>query len=161
MRLFAAAAAGILMAGCTDAQASADTREAVVADAGLPTVLVYKTVTCGCCKGWVAHMEASGFVVDARDVNATELMMAKQDGGVPTGMSSCHTAIIDGYVVEGHVPAEQVKQLLAGRPEVAGIAAPGMPTGSPGMEGANARPYQVMSFTHDGQAEVFAEVDPR
>ena len=161
MRLFAAAAAGIFMAGCADAQASADTREAVVADAGLPTVLVYKTATCGCCKGWVAHMEASGFVVDARDVNATELMMAKQDGGVPTGMSSCHTAIIDGYVVEGHVPAAQVKQLLGDRPEVAGIAAPGMPAGAPGMEGANARPYQVMSFTHDGKAEVFAEVDPR
>ena len=160
-RLFVVAVAGILSAGCADAEASADAGESVVADASLPTVLVYKAATCGCCKGWIAHMEASGFVVDARDVNATELMMAKQDGGVPTGMSSCHTAIIDGYVVEGHVPAEQVKQLLAARPDVAGIAAPGMPTGSPGMEGANARPYQVMSFTHDGHAEVFAEVDPR
>jgi len=85
----------------------------------------------------------------------------KRDGGVPPQMSSCHTAIIDGYVVEGHVPAEQVKELLAARPSIAGIAVPGMPVGSPGMEGPNARPYQVLSFTHSGEAQVFATVDPR
>ena len=104
-------------------------------------------------------MEAAGFVVDAR--NTTDLMTVKRDGGVPPQMSSCHTAIIDGYVVEGHVPAEQVKQLLAKRPEVAGIAVPGMPIGSPGMEGANPQPYQVLSFTHAGEPAVFANVDPR
>ena len=76
-------------------------------------------------------------------------------------MSLCHTAIIDGYMVEGHVPADQIRQLLAERPEVAGIAVPGMPMGSPGMEGPNAQPYQVLSFTHEGQAEVFTDVDPR
>jgi hypothetical protein len=88
-------------------------------------------------------------------------MSVKHDGGVPTQMSSCHTAIVDGYIVEGHVPADQVKRLLAERPEIAGIAAPGMPIGSPGMEGPNARPYQILSFTHAGEAAVFAEVDPR
>jgi hypothetical protein len=76
-------------------------------------------------------------------------------------MSSCHTAIVGGYVVEGHVPAEQVKRLLAEQPRIAGIAVPGMPIGSPGMEGPGATPYQVYSFTHDGQADVFADVDPR
>jgi hypothetical protein len=125
----------------------------------LPTVLVYKTPSCGCCNGWVEHMEAAGFTVDAR--NVTDIMSVKLDAGVPTPMSSCHTALIDGYVVEGHVPAEQVKGLLADRPEVAGIAVPGMPTGSPGMGGPNARPYQVYSFETDGSTAVYAEIDPR
>lgn len=125
----------------------------------LPTVLVYKTPTCGCCNGWIEHLEAAGFTVDARDVR--DIMTVKRDAGVPTPMSSCHTAIVDGYVVEGHVPAEHVERLLAERPEVVGIAVPGMPVGSPGMEGPNAQPYQVLSFTADGQAAVFADVDPR
>ena len=88
-------------------------------------------------------------------------MTVKHDSGVPVSMSSCHTALIDGYVVEGHVPAEQVMRLLAERPDIAGIAAPGMPIGSPGMEGPGAKPYQIMSFTNAGEAAVFAEVDPR
>ncbi len=153
----------LLVAACSSADgapgAESEGAEAVVADASLPTVLVYKSPTCGCCNGWVEHMRQAGFTVDARDVR--DLISVKMDGGVPTQMSSCHTAIIDGYVVEGHVPAEQVKRLLAERPEVAGIAVPGMPIGSPGMEGANPEPYQVLSFTHAGEAAVFADVDPR
>lgn len=153
----------LLVAACSSADgapgAGSEPAEGVVADATLPTVLVYKTPTCGCCNGWVEHMRQAGFTVDARDVR--DLISVKMDGGVPTQMSSCHTAIIDGYVVEGHVPAEQVKRLLAERPEVAGIAVPGMPIGSPGMEGANPEPYQVLSFTHAGEAAVFADVDPR
>ncbi|MDH3269962.1 MAG: DUF411 domain-containing protein [Gemmatimonadota bacterium] len=151
--------------GCDDANASAgnDTSASPASDAAvavdLPTVLVYKTPTCLCCNGWVEHLEAAGFTVDAR--NVSDLMTVKRDAGVPPQMSSCHTAIVDGYVVEGHVPAELMKDLLANRPDVAGIAAPGMPTGSPGMEGPNAKPYQVLSFTHDGEAAVYAEVDPR
>lgn len=127
----------------------------------LPTILVYKTATCGCCRGWVEHLEAEGFTVDARDISPQDLMRVKMDGGVPGPMSSCHTAIIDGYMVEGHVPADQIRELLAERPQVAGIGVPGMPMGSPGMEGPNAQPYQVLSFTHGGQTEVFADVDPR
>ena len=160
-RIFAVALVGFAVSGCADADASLDSDMAVAQDSGLPTILVYKTATCGCCTGWVAHLEASGFTVDARDINATELMVTKRDGGVPAQMSSCHTAIIDGYVVEGHVPADQIRRLLAERPDVAGIAAPGMPVGSPGMEGRNAQPYQVLSFTHDGEAAVYAEIDPR
>ena len=152
----------VFAAGCSQADASSDGEALAVVSAvaaDLPTVLVYKTPTCGCCSGWVEHLEAAGFTVDAR--NVTDLMSVKRDGGVPVQMSSCHTAIVDGYVVEGHVPADQMKRLLAERPDIAGIAVPGMPTGSPGMEGAGAQPYQVLSFTHDGHAAVFAEVDPR
>ena len=129
------------------------------ASSDLPSVLVYKTATCGCCNGWVEHLRAAGFTVDAR--NTTDLMRVKIDAGVPTPMSSCHTAIVDGYVVEGHVPAEQVKRLLAERPDLVGIGAPGMPAGSPGMESSNGKPYQVFSFDSQGNTAVFAEIDPR
>lgn len=158
-RLLALSIISVLSLGCGEAEAAPEQAAQRSSDQELPTVLVYKTPTCGCCNGWIDHLQAAGFTVDARDVR--DIMTVKQDGGVPVSMSSCHTAIVDGYVVEGHVPAEQVKRLLAERPEVAGIAVPGMPVGSPGMEGPNAKPYQVLSFTHDGQAEVFAEVDPR
>lgn len=160
MRRFATFAVAVLaLAGCSEADAAAERVETVQPDPNLPTVLVYKTPTCGCCNGWVEHMEQAGFAVDARDVS--DIMTVKRDGGVPVQMSSCHTAIIDGYVVEGHVPAEQVKQLLADRPDIAGIAVPGMPIGSPGMEGANPQPYQVLTFSHMGEPGVFADVDPR
>jgi hypothetical protein len=158
-RLLALSIVSVLSLGCGEADAAPEQVAQRSSDQALPTVLVYKTPTCGCCNGWIEHLQAAGFTVDARDVR--DIMTVKQDGGVPVSMSSCHTAIVDGYVVEGHVPAEQVKRLLAERPEVAGIAVPGMPVGSPGMEGPNAQPYEVLSFTHDGHAEVFAEVDPR
>jgi len=157
---------GILAAGCTNGDAAPDVQTAMVAaadasavDRALPTVLVYKTPTCECCNGWVAHLKAAGFTVDAR--NVTDIMSVKRDAGVPVAMSSCHTALIDGYVVEGHVPAEQIKRLSAERPDITGIAVPGMPIGSPGMEGHSPQPYQVLSFGHDGNATVFAEIDPR
>lgn len=155
----------LAVSGCAEDDASTSGSQALAAEAPaaagqeLPTVLVYKTATCGCCNGWIEHLEAAGFTVDARDTR--DLMVVKRDAGVPTQLSSCHTAIVDGYVVEGHIPAEHVKSLLADRPDVAGIAVPGMPIGSPGMEGANPQPYQVYSFTRDGQAAVYAEVDPR
>ena len=160
--------AALSLAACSEAgavpgdetgPAAAPELAAAVPNADLPTVLVYKSPTCGCCNGWIEHLEAAGFAVDARDVR--DLMTVKVDGGVPTAMSSCHTALVDGYVVEGHVPAEQIKRLLAERPAIAGIAVPGMPIGSPGMEGPNPQPYQVWSFGHDGSAAVFADVDPR
>ncbi len=144
-------------ASCGDAEAARSAE--ATPDPELPPVLVYKSPTCGCCNGWVDHMRAAGFTVETRDVR--DLMSVKRDGGVPTQMSSCHTAIVDGYVVEGHVPAEHVERLLEERPEIAGIAVPGMPIGSPGMEGPNPEPYQILSFTHDGRAEVWADVDPR
>ncbi len=148
----ALAAAGDATATLAASPARAD------ADA-LPRALVYKTPTCGCCSLWVDHMREAGFEVDARDLN--DIIPIKIDAGVPPRMSSCHTALIDGYVVEGHIPAEHVKQLLADRPDIVGIAVPGMPIGSPGMEGIAARPYQVLSWDREGNVEVYAEVDPR
>ena len=132
---------------------------AATAGADLPSMVVYKTEGCGCCNGWVAHLQEAGFQVDAR--NVVDLMSVKRDAGVPVDHSSCHTALVDGYVVEGHVPADYVKQMLAERPDIAGIAVPGMPIGSPGMEGRGARPYQVKSFDRQGNTAVYAEVDPR
>ena len=148
------------LAACADAgDEGAPALALGTANEDLPPVLVYKTPTCGCCNGWIAHLEAAGFTVDAQDLR--DLMAIKRDAQVPLQMSSCHTAIVDGYVVEGHVPVEQVRRLLEERPEVLGIAVPGMPIGSPGMEGPNPQRYQVLSFSADGTAEVFAEIDPR
>jgi hypothetical protein len=168
MRPLATLATLTLLAACgsADAASNGSEPEAVLAAAGadqtLPTLVVYKTSTCGCCTGWVDHMRAAGFTVDARDVPTNaDLMRVKVDAGVPGAMATCHTALIDGYVVEGHVPADQVKRLLADRPAVAGIAVPGMPVGSPGMEGPGAQPYRVYSWDRQGGSAVFAEVDPR
>jgi hypothetical protein len=151
-----------LIAACADANGAnsgTDAAAMTTAEQALPAVLVYKTATCGCCNGWVEHMREAGYTVDARDVR--DLMTVKRDAGVPVQMSSCHTSLVDGYVVEGHVPAEQIARLLAERPEIVGIAAPGMPMGSPGMEGPTAQPYQIYSFDANGNADVFAEIDPR
>jgi hypothetical protein len=130
-----------------------------VADGALPTVLVYKTEGCGCCNAWIEHLQAAGFTVDAR--NVTDLMSIKRDAGVPTADAACHTALVDGYVVEGHVPTDQIRRLLAERPAVLGIAVPGMPVGSPGMEGPGAKPYEVLTFDRAGSHTVWAAVDPR
>ena len=122
------------------------------------TAVVYKSPTCGCCAKWVDHLEAAGFEVETRDVS--NLSTIKAQYGVERRFSSCHTALIDGYVVEGHVPIEHVERLLEERPDVAGIAVPGMPIGSPGMEGPNPEPYEVLSFDRAGNTSVFAQVTP-
>jgi hypothetical protein len=165
MRRFIQLSAIALLAACgnADAAQTESTPEAILAspvvDQSLPTVLVYKTETCGCCNGWVEHLRAAGFNVDARNVR--DLMSVKTDAGVPGPLVTCHTALVDGYVVEGHVPVDQIKRMLAERPDVAGIAVAGMPIGSPGMEGPNAQPYQVMAFDRQGRTSVYAEIDPR
>lgn len=126
----------------------------------LPPVLVYKTETCGCCDLWIDHLVEHGFTVDHRDVR--DLMAVKRDTGVPASNASCHTALIDGLVVEGHVPGDQIKRFLADRPAgIIGIAVPGMPIGSPGMEGPGARPYDVLTIDRQGRNTVYATVDPR
>lgn len=110
--------------------------------ASLPPVLVYKSPTCQCCSVWVDHLEAAGFEVTV--THEANVMPTKQRLGVPAGMGSCHTAVVDGYVIEGHVPADDIKRLLAERPEATGLAVPGMPIGSPGMEMGDRRdPYHV------------------
>lgn len=103
---------------------------------------------------WVAHLESHGFRVRAIDVRS--MAPVKRQAGVPRGVASCHTALVDGYVVEGHVPAEDIRRLLSERPDVAGIGVPGMPIGSPGMEGPNPQPYDVLAFDEDGSLTHFA-----
>lgn len=120
------------------------------------TVEVYKTPTCGCCTKWVEHLQAHGFTV--RSTNLQHLTEVKTKHHVPQRLHSCHTGVVNGYVLEGHVPATDVQRLLKERPAVAGLAVPGMPTGSPGMEvrGARAQPYDVIAFEKDGRTQVFA-----
>lgn len=156
-----------LLAACGNADASPDAAaegslSLAAAEQQLPALLVYKTATCGCCGGWVEHMRQAGYAVDARDLPGNvELMQVKMDAGVPAELSSCHTTLVDGYVIEGHVPADQVRRLLAERPNVVGIAAPGMPAGSPGMDVPNSPPYEIIAWSHDGTRSVFAEITPR
>lgn len=122
----------------------------------LPEITVYKTPTCGCCGKWVDHLRESGFSVTTKEMN--DLSAIKSENGVPRELSSCHTAIADGYVIEGHIPADVILRLLKERPDVKGIAVPGMPAGSPGMEVASGavQPYAVMTFDEDGKSEVYA-----
>jgi hypothetical protein len=118
----------------------------------LPKITVTKDPTCSCCAGWTEHVRAAGFPVEV--VETTELDRVKVRFGVPGNLASCHTAEVDGYVIEGHVPASAIKHLLTGRPRIRGLAVPGMPVGSPGMEveGAEPETYDVMAFGPDGQS---------
>ena len=121
-------------------------------------VVVYKSPTCGCCSNWIAHLKANGFQVDANDVGDAQLRAIGASAGVTNELSSCHTAKVGGYVVEGHVPAADIQRLLKEKPAIAGIAAPGMPMGSPGMEqGGRKEAFDVIAFTKDGKTSVFAK----
>lgn len=119
-------------------------------------VQVFKTPTCGCCTKWIEHLEAAGFEVEASDL--PDLTQLKSESGVPAELTSCHTAKVAGYVIEGHVPASDIERLLAERPAVAGLAVPEMPLGSPGMEHPDPalhQAYEVLSFGEQG-VQVFA-----
>ena len=117
-----------------------------------PTLDVYKRSSCGCCKEWIKHLEAHGFKVRAHDVEDPSAMRAK--AGIPDELGSCHTATVAGYAIEGHVPASDIQRLLKLRPKAIGLAVPGMPLGSPGMEGARRDPYDVL-LVKDGKTSVF------
>jgi hypothetical protein len=123
--------------------------------AAAQVVEVTKTATCGCCAAWVDHLRAAGFevrVTDVADVTPTARRL-----GVPDHLRACHTASVGGYAIEGHVPAADIRRLLAERPAAAGLAVPGMPMGSPGMDhGAMREPYATILFTRDGRQSVFA-----
>ncbi|MEW5881382.1 MAG: DUF411 domain-containing protein [Pseudomonadota bacterium] len=131
------------------------------AQRALPEVEVYKSPTCGCCKDWIKHLQAAGFSVKANDVPDSRFMRARF--GMPAKFASCHTALVGGYVVEGHVPAREIKRLLAERPNALGVAVPGMPVGAPGMDSPEYRgvvdPYDVLLVQPDGRATVFASYD--
>ncbi len=150
----------ILMAACSASatqeaanSTAAHTNESVAAAS---RITVYKSPTCSCCESWIEHMEAHGYTVES--INANDLAAIKAEHAVPAQLQSCHTAIVDGYVIEGHVPAAEVTRLLEERPNVAGLAVPGMPIGSPGMEieGQPAQPFDVIAFDGAERTTVFA-----
>ena len=119
-------------------------------------VEVWKDPNCGCCKDWVAHMQSSGFVVRVNDTGNTA---ARARLGIPQQLGSCHTALVGGYAVEGHVPAREVRRLLKERPDAIGLSVPGMPVGSPGMDapayGGRTDPFDVLLVQRDGKARVY------
>ncbi|WP_375070481.1 DUF411 domain-containing protein [Stenotrophomonas lactitubi] len=138
------------------ATAAAVTAEATI-DPELPLAIVHKTASCGCCGVWADHLKAAGFPVEIRDTD--DMHPVKQRLDVPAGKASCHTAEIGGYVVEGHIPASDIKRLLKERPTARGLVLPGMPAGSPGMEMPDGyvQPYTVELVLADGSTQPFAQ----
>ncbi|HEY1017161.1 MAG TPA: DUF411 domain-containing protein [Herpetosiphonaceae bacterium] len=142
-----------VLAGCGDAA----THAKPAAPAGSPgMMIVYKSPTCGCCHEWVAYVRRHGFAVEIRDTE--EMAPLKTQHGIPLNAQSCHTALLGGYVLEGHVPAEDIEWLLAERPAITGLAVSGMPLGSPGMEmpGGQRDAFDTLAIAADGATSVFA-----
>lgn len=124
---------------------------------GAKEITVYRSPYCGCCEDWVKHMQKHGFKIKD-DIKTEEMAAIKQKYQVPSQLESCHTAIIDGYVIEGHVPADDIKRFIIQSPKEIGLSVPGMVSGSPGMEmGDKKDPFPVVSFNNNGKAEVFKE----
>ena len=150
VRIFAFGASFLALTLTTGAARS----RAVHAHEEEPTITVYKDPNCGCCKSWFEHLIKHGYRVDARDTSGmTEI---KRTLGVPDDLTSCHTGVVNGYVIEGHVPAAEIARLLKKKPKVLGLAVPGMPMGSPGMEGPRTDRYKVLSFDKAGKTKTFA-----
>jgi hypothetical protein len=128
------------------------------ASAATPEIQVWKTPTCGCCKDWIRHLQDNGFAVRAIDVPDTAPIRSR--AGIPARLGSCHTALVDSYAIEGHVPAREIQRLLRERPKAVGITVPGMPIGSPGMDGPAygnvQQAYDVLLVRADGSTQVFA-----
>lgn len=171
--ILASALALAALAGCdtapegerieaTPGQAAAEATAEPGTTPAVGAVVVYKSPTCGCCRGWIAHMESHGFDVEGVDIAAySELNGKKVEHGVPGNLGSCHTARVGGYTIEGHVPAAVVARLLEERPDdIVGLAVPGMPIGSPGMEGPDPEVYQVIAFDAEGNQRVYETIDP-
>jgi hypothetical protein len=118
--------------------------------------VVYKSPTCGCCKKWVSHLEKNGYTVEVHNQSRSKLSAIKAEMGVPGGLQSCHTAKIGGYVIEGHVPADVIARLLKEKPQIKGLAVPGMPMGSPGMEGPRKDSYDILALEENGKTSIFA-----
>ncbi len=148
--LFFAAAASVAIAFSYD-------RMHAAAPAPKPTIVVFKDPSCGCCKKWVAHLEASGYKVMA--VDTSDMAAVKRALGVDAKLASCHTAMVGGYVIEGNVPAADIDRLLKDKPKVAGLAVPGMIVGTPGMEmaGSKGEKYDVLAFQKNGTTSVYAK----
>lgn len=129
----------------------------VSAYAAAPVVEVYKSASCGCCTEWVKHLEQNGFIVKAKNVaNPSDY---REKLGIPNELGSCHTGVVNGYALEGHVPAAEIRRLLVEKPMAKGLAVPAMPMGSPGMEGPIKHPYDVMLVGENGKYSVYKHYD--
>lgn len=126
---------------------------AIAAPSPGPEISVYKNASCGCCKKWVEHLQAAGFRVTVHDTSNLAGVMERY--GVPRKLTACHTAVVDGYVIEGHVPADVIRRLLKERPGIAGVAVPGMPAGSPGMESETPARFYILTFDKNGTTSVY------
>jgi hypothetical protein len=168
-RIFALVIVGLFLPGCDQADSATDsqlTTEVVHKAEASPmsgdvgrTITVYKSATCGCCVKWANHLEENGFRVVLHDIE--ELDKIKRKYSVPADMRSCHTATIGEYVIEGHVPASDIEELLLRRPSQRLLAVPGMPLGSPGMEHPNgSMPYESLLVAEDGSVTVFERHAP-
>ena len=148
------ATAGTAAARPASPSPASPTPGATVASIDSLVMTVYKTPTCGCCRAWVDHVRENGFRASATDV--ADVSPVKATHRIPAELHSCHTALIGGYVVEGHVPAADIKRMLAERPDIIGLAVPGMPSGSPGMENGLVDRYEVIAIGKDGSRKVWA-----
>ncbi len=132
-------------------------QETEVDYSGTTEMTVYRSPTCGCCGVWVEHAQQHGFKIE--DIETEEMEALKQKHNIPVELASCHTTIIDGYVMEGHIPADDIKRFLAEKPDnMLGLSVPGMPIGTPGMEAKDIKqPFQVLAFNDQGEVKVFNE----
>jgi hypothetical protein len=145
-----------ILARLTIALASLASVPALAADPGMKEAILYKNPNCGCCEGYADYLRQNGYTVIVK--NSANLALINRQYGVPDQLESCHTALIDGYVIEGHVPIEFVSRLLSERPAIRGISIPDMPVGLPGMEGDKEGPITVYEFS-DGQPAVYGTVE--
>ena len=125
----------------------------VAALAAAPVIDVFKNEYCGCCEAWVEHLKKNGFKTRVKNVDDPSDYRAR--GGIPEALGSCHTGMVEGYAIEGHVPASEIKRLLAEKPKAKGLAVPAMPLGSPGMEGPRKDPYDVLLVHAGGRTSVY------
>ena len=131
-------------------------KETEASYSGTKNITVYRSPSCGCCGVWLEHAQKHGFKVE--DIKTEDMEALKQKHHVSSQLASCHTTIVDGYVMEGHIPVDNIKRFLSEKPELAGLAVPGMPIGTPGMEAKDIKqPFQVLAFDDKGKVEVFKE----
>ena len=132
-------------------------RETAPNYSGIENMTVYRSPSCGCCGVWIEHARKHGFKIE--DIKTEEMTAIKQQHNIPAELTSCHTTIIDGYVMEGHIPADDIKRFLAQKPkDLIGLTVPGMPIGTPGMEAQDIKqPFQVLAFNNKGETQVFNE----
>lgn len=153
VRIVGACIVAFGVAACAEARTEEAPRQLAQVAMSTDTVVVWKSPTCGCCNDWVEHMRANGFPVVTHDTD--EMEPIKRRLGVPAGRISCHTATVRGYTIEGHVPADLVRRLIDEKSAFAGLAVPGMPMGSPGMEGPYSQRYDVLAFDRNGNVQVY------